>query len=202
MTTNLPKKRILSVKKFSWRNIFLFSILVLGLLFWKFKGFFIVATVNGQPISKWQLHRELVKKFGNQVLENIINERLILSATRQQGIFVTEGEIKERIKSIEHRLVNTSLDEALKLQGLTREDFKRQVEIQIAIEKLFDKEATVSTQEINDYLTKNREKYKSATNPAMLRLEVEGILRQQKITDLFEKWFTEVRKNAKVKKYL
>lgn len=193
-----PKTKFISRK-----NIILLVIFILIALAWKFKSNFIIAMVNGQPISRWQLNDRLAKRFGEQTLDSIINERLILAAARQKGVFVKGEEIDAKSKQIEERLNGKiSLDEALKAQGLTRDDFKRELEIQLSIEKLFDKDATVSAGEIDDYLTKNSQSFKSATDPSQAREEVKNILRQQKINDFFEKWFEDLRNNAKVTKFL
>lgn len=187
----------------SAKNIIIIVILLAAVLFWKFKGYFIVATVNGQPISRFELTGDLIKRFGSQSLDNIINERLILGATRQKGIFVTDDDISIRTKDIEKKLQGTTtLKDALLAQGLSESDFKKQLEIQIAIEKLFDKESTVSSSEIKDYISQNQSAYKSATDPAAVNKEVESILHQQKVRDQFDKWFSDIRKNANIQKYL
>lgn len=197
-TSGLSKKTLLTPK-----NIILLVILILVVVFWKFKGVFIAAMVNGQPISRWQLNNQLQKRFGDQVLDNIINERLILAGARQKGIFITADEIDKRVKEIEGRLKNQmSLNDALKAQGLSMEDFRQQIEIQLSIDKMFDKEATVSSEDVDNYLEKNSDYYKEATDPAKVKEDVLNILRQQKITELFDKWFSEIRESAKVQKYL
>lgn len=187
----------------SIKTIILIVILLAFIFFWKFKNMLIVAMVNGQPISRWQLTDQLVKRFGDQMLESIINERLILAAIRQKGVFITANEIDARVKEVEKRLEGKlTLDDALKAQGMSKEDFKRQIEIQLSIDKLFDKEASVSSKEIDDYVTKNSSAYKNATDPAAVKEEVRNMLRQQKIADLFDSWFTEIRKSAKISKFL
>lgn len=188
---------------FSRKNIIIVVLLILAILIWKFKGFFIAATVNGQPISRFELNYQLLRRFGDQALDNIINERLILAAVRQKGIFISKDDIETRVKEIEEKLKGSvTLPEALKAQGLTADEFRRQIEIQLAINKLFDKEATVSTNEVEDYISKNSESYKTATNPAALREDVKNLLSQQKIGDLFNEWFTDIRNKAKINKFI
>lgn len=190
-------------RKISTKNVILIVLFILIALLWKFKGNFIAALVNGQPISRWQLNDRLVQKFGDQTLDTIINERLILAAARQQGIFVKSEEIDGKIKQIETRLNGKiSLEDALKAQGLTKDDFRKELEIQISIEKLFTKEATVSSVEIDDYLNKNSQAFKDSTEPAKVREDVTALLSQQKINDAFEKWFEDLRKGAKITKFL
>lgn len=220
MTIMLGRKKAISVKKeevsvsekpaFSARsqllnpkNLIIIGLLVLVVVLWKFKGYFIAATINGAPISRFELNNQLTRRFGQQTLENLINERLILSAARQKGIFITSDEIAGRVKQVEERLAGqTTLVEALKAQGLTDSMFKRQIEIQISIEKMFEKDATVSAKDIDDYVKNNSAFYKESTDPAKVRTEVEANLKQQKISELFDPWFAEIRKNASVKSYL
>lgn len=187
----------------SKKTVILIVILAIFVFFWKFKNLLIVAMVNGQPISRWQLTDQLTKRFGDQMLDNVINERLILAATRQKGIFVTNNEIDAQVKDVEKRLEGKmTLDDALKAQGLSKEDFRRQIEIQLSIDKLFDKEASVSAKEVDDYIAQNSSTYKDATDTAAVKTEVRDILRQQKIADLFDTWFAQIRKDAKISKFL
>lgn len=190
-------------KIFSKKHIIIILILLIALLIWKFKSYFIVAFVNGQPISRWQLNEQLAQRFGEQALDNIISERLILAAARQKGIFITKEEIDGRINQIKQQITGgVDLSQALKAQGLTENDFRRQIEIQLSIDKMFDKEASVSTQDVEDYISKNTSLLKTSTNPAMLREEVKGMLKQQKTGELFTNWFDEIRKKADIKKFL
>lgn len=186
---------------FSIRNIVIFLIIVAAIILWKMKDYFIIATVNGQPVTRFELNRQLTQRFGPQTLDTIINERLILGATRKQGIFVTAEEMDQQIKKIEAKLEGKmSLSEALAAQGMDTDMLKKQIEIQLSIEKLFAKEATISSTEVEDYIKKNAAAYKTATDPAKLKEEVNDILKQQKVNEQFDTWFGEVRKNASVQK--
>lgn len=210
----MPNRRLLSLTKkngilsrikpvFSFsliKNIIIVLVILAVVLLWKFKGYFIVASINGQPVSRWELNDRLIKQFGTQTIETIVNERLILAAARQKGVFISTNEIDNRIKDIETRLQgNATLNEALQSQGLTMPAFRRQIELQLSIEKLFETEATVSANEIDDYLTTNKSLYQDATDTAKLRQEIEASLKQQKIGEKFEPWLTDLRKNANVK---
>ena len=52
-----------------------------------------MATVNGRPISRQQLANEAMRRFGEDVLESIINKLLVMNELQEQGIQVTEGDI-------------------------------------------------------------------------------------------------------------
>lgn len=188
-------------KVFTVRNLIVIGILIVILLVWRFRSVFIVSTVNGEPISRLELYNVLSQRYGAQTLDTMISERLILGGTRQKGIFVTSDEINSKIKEITDRLKGSmTLKDALAAQGMTEPMFRKQVEIQLAVDKMFTKESTVSSKDVDDYISQNAETYKTATNPAVVREEVSGILKQQKVSDLFEKWFTELRQSAKIQK--
>ncbi len=56
-----------------------------------------LATVNGRSISRQQLAKETMRRFGSDVLESIINKLLIMNELQQQGIQITEGDINNAI---------------------------------------------------------------------------------------------------------
>lgn len=56
-----------------------------------------LATVNGRSISRQQLAKETMRRFGSDVLESIINKLLVMNELQQQGIQITEGDINNAI---------------------------------------------------------------------------------------------------------
>lgn len=186
---------------FTRKNLIIAGLIILALLFWFLKGYFIVATVNGQPVSRFELNQRLNSQFGSTVIDQLINERLILGAARQAGVFITAQEIDIKIKEIEKSLEGkVSLNEALNMQGLNPNTFRRQLELQLSIEKMFQKDATISASEIDDLLKNNKDMFLDATDPAKLKTEAEGYLKQQKVSKLYEDWFNKVKKDAKISK--
>lgn len=184
------------------RNLLIIVIILLILAAVKYKNLFVVASVDGKFITRWQLEQELNNKYGAQTLDNLISEQVILSSAAQKGITIPPSDIDNQIKIIESRLSGKiTLADALKAQGLTQDDFRKQVEIQLTIDKMFDKEASVSDKEIEDYMTQNKDSLPQASDPAQLRSQVIANLKQQKIGDLFDKWFADAKQKAKVVKY-
>jgi len=188
---------------FSVRNIIIVVVLLILALAWKMKGMLIAATVNGAPISRFELNDALTQRYGNPTLDGIINEKLIIGAVRQKGITVSQDEINKKVKEIEGRLNGSiSLKDALAAQGMTEDSFRHQVEVQLSIDKLFDKDASVSSEEVNQYIASNSASFENATDPAQLKKDVTDILRQQKINDLFQTWFENIKKDAKIQKFI
>jgi len=63
----------------------------------------IVAIVNGEQITREQLADDVVTRYGEGVLESLINKRLITAYCQQHNITVTEQEVAEEIKQIAAR---------------------------------------------------------------------------------------------------
>jgi parvulin-like peptidyl-prolyl isomerase len=70
----------------------------------------IMAVVNGQQVTRQRLADESLRRFGELVIENMINNRLILMSCREKGIEVTDEDVTAELKfragkfgmSIEH----------------------------------------------------------------------------------------------------
>lgn len=186
----------------SWKKYLIIIILVLlAALVYKYKNLFVVASVNGKPISRLDLEKELNTKYGSQTLDNLISEQIILDGANKKGVTVSANDINKKIIDIENRLHGqAALNQALAAQGLSMDDFRKQVEIQLTINKLFDKEASVSDKEISDYISQNQSSL-SSTDPAQLKSEALAALQQQKVGDLFDKWFAQEKKQAQVVKF-
>jgi len=63
----------------------------------------IVAIVNGEQITRDQLAQDVITRYGEPVLESLINKRLITAYCQQHNIVVTEQEVTEEIKQIAAR---------------------------------------------------------------------------------------------------
>jgi parvulin-like peptidyl-prolyl isomerase len=60
----------------------------------------VVAVVNANPITRQELSKACVERYGADVLDNMINRHLILQACHHHGITVTETEVREEIQRI------------------------------------------------------------------------------------------------------
>lgn len=203
-TSNEQSTSPQEVKQKSMQRKVLFVVLALILvgLYVYFKTNIVnVAMVDGTPITRLEVEKEMNSKYAEQTIDTLVSEKIILSQAQKKGVSVSQKEIDERIKEIEKRLEGQmSLDEALKGQGLTKDSFKKQIEIQLTIDKMFAKEATVSNQEVDEYLTQNAETMGETADTPTLRNDIKEMLKQQKISELFDKWFTEIREKVNVVK--
>ncbi len=132
--------------------IIIFSILYL------FKGLFVAAVVNGQPISRISVVRDLERRSGAETLDSLITQALIFQEAKKQNVTVTDEEIDSVLKEIEASLKDQGgLEELLLLQGMTKDDLVDQIQLQKLIEKILADKITVTESEIKEYIELNSE---------------------------------------------
>lgn len=179
----------------------LIAVIVIAVL-WRNRNWVLAATVNGQPIFSWQLNQRLSNRYGNQVLEAMIGEQLITEAAAKENVVVSQTELDARISEIEKSLGSSmSLDDALKMQGVSKDEFNNQVRVQLLIDKLLAKEVTVSAEEVDAFIASNAAAL-TATEPAAQRQQAQEQLKNSKLAEKFQEWFTKIKEAAKINRYL
>lgn len=200
-TLIIPKKFSSLISKIPARNV-LIVILAIIILF-LFKNQFIVATVNGKPITRFALWTELERRSGKSALEGIITEALISQEAEKKGIRVTEKEVEGEVKRIEKDLSSQeqNLDQLLTIQNMTRQDLKRQLKIQLLLKKIVG-EQKVTDKEINDFIEKNKESIPQDSKTEEIKKEANAQIEQQKLNEKIQTFVKDLRSKAKVNYWL
>lgn len=60
----------------------------------------VVAVINGEQITKADLGRECLRRYGPEVLDNLLNKHLLADACAARGITITEQDVTEEIDRI------------------------------------------------------------------------------------------------------
>lgn len=183
------------IKQFILPLIVVAVFLALGFL----KNQFVAATVNGKQISRIELTRELEKKEGKRILDNLITETLILEAAEKKKIAVNDAEVDSEIKKLEKNLSGQgqNLDDLLVAQNFTRAELKKQVKMQLIVKKLVG-EVKVIDKEVDDYLEQNKDSIPEDTNKEELKTSIKEQLIQQKTNDKIQLILSELQKKAKI----
>lgn len=184
-------------KIFSIGIVVILVAFVLGFLL---KGTLISATVNGKPISRFAVIKQLESRQGMTVLDGLITEELIRQEARKQGVKVDNEAVTEEISKIEKSLATQgqSLDQVLEFQGTTRSQLVEQIKLQKMIEKLLEDQTNVSEEEITEYLETNPDTFPEGSDTVEVREVIREQLRQQKMGNAFQAWFEEIKASAKI----
>ncbi len=170
---------------------------ILALAFYK-KSWFVAALVNDMPITNLELQSKLNQQFRSQTLNQLINEKVILNEASKKAAIPSEEEVNKKIADLESSVGGKDvLDSLLTQQGQTRTSLRDQVRVQLAISKLYDKEASVSSGEVEKFVAENRESLR-ATDSAQQEKEAFDAIKNQKLSQIFSQKFQELRQQAKV----
>jgi parvulin-like peptidyl-prolyl isomerase len=115
-----------------------------------------VATVNGEPILDTDLQaqlqaqlqgrqvpREAVEQMRKQILDNLIEARLIEQFAREEGPDVASEEVDQVLSRFDQQLQaqGARLEDYLRMQGQTKEDLSKRVEASLAWQKYVSQKA-------------------------------------------------------------
>ena len=156
------------------------------------------ATVNGSPVTNLELQARLNKQFRTQTLTQMINEKIILSEAAKNNAIATDSEVNKKISEIEASVGGAqSLDALLAQQGQTRDSIRQQIRLQLSIEKLYTKDATVSAEEVSKFIEQNKDQLR-ASDSAGQQKEASDNIKSQKLSQIFSQKFQDLKTKAKV----
>ena len=160
----------------------------------------IAATVNGKPIWRAKIVKQLEAYQGASLLDSMIEQELIKQEAKEKGKNVTEQEIADQIKQVEESMGSqgTTLDEALKAQNMTRADLEENFKMNILIEKLLSDRINVTDQEIQTYIDANKDSFGEGADIEQIKTLVKQQLQQQKMSEEFQKLVDELRQKADI----
>lgn len=116
----------------------------------------VVATVNGQRVYRSEFDRKVIARVGNQVLEEIITNILILQEGKKQGITVANSEVDAKLAELKQRFErqygsSTILDEYMAQSGWTPDDLRTFLKVQIITEKILKPKIQIAEDDIVAY---------------------------------------------------
>ena len=167
------------------------------------RGIFFAALVNGSPVTRLEVVKELEKSSGKQTLDNIVTKKLILQELQKKNITVSDDDVNKEIDSIKKSLEGqgANLDQLLLEQGQTMESLRENVKIQKGIEKLFESEVTVSDEEIKSYYEDNKAAFGEKTFDE-LKEDIKKQLFSQKLSSKYGEWVAKVKSDAKIQYFV
>ena len=165
----MPKAKTIQSKKKKInisKNTIIITVIVvvaLGLLF-VFKSLFIVALVNGQPISRLSIIKEIERQGGKQTLETIITRTILLQEAKKKKINVSQADVDNEIKKVETNVTaqGLTLESALEQSRMTKKDFNEYVKINLLAKKLAG-DVKVTDKEVEDYIASQEEQLTDLT---------------------------------------
>ena len=192
-----PKKRF-SVRPKRMLGLVIIVAAFAGLLYY-LRGLFVVAIVNGKPITRYELVRDLEKNYATQELDSVITKKLIYQEAAKRNIVVTDEEVQTQIDELDTQLKSqgTSIEQYMTFNGQTLEQLKDLIKLRKTVEALMQDKLAVSEDEVQKYYDDNK-----ATFGEQKFEEVKGqitdSLVQNKLSSEFQTWIAGVKANSKI----
>jgi len=163
------------------------------------KNSLIAATVNKGVIWRTSVIKQLEMYQGANVLNSMIEQKLIEQEAKKQGIKVSKEELDKRISDLETSMKaqGTDLDTLLKDSGMTRKDLQKNYETSIMAEKLLKDKAEITDEEVQKYVDDNPEYFEGA-DIEQAKSIVKEQLKQQKISSQYSSFINDLKGKAKI----
>lgn len=127
----------------------------------------IIAVVNDEIITSSELKTADTKVFQSTSLSFLIEKTLQLQAAKKKGVSVTNTEVDEALKDI-RKMNNFNSEEEMKnallKEGISIEDYKREITEQLIILKVVNREVkskiSVSDKDVENYYQSHKDNFK------------------------------------------
>lgn len=143
----------------------------------------VVATVNGEQIRRSEYDEAVAQNSGEEVLDNLILERLIVGEARKRNLTADNAEVSRQLDEIKQGFgSDQAFQSALQQQGLTEQSLTRQIEISALLRQMVADQAQVTDDEVNQQYQANAQQYQGQPEADAKQQIREGLLEQKQNT--------------------
>lgn len=159
-----------------------------------------VALVNGEKISRPIFTQQLLKIAGQQVMSNLIAEKLIYQEAKKRHVSVTKGEVAKKVADIVELLdrQHLTLKDLLVSQGRTKPELENEIKLQLTIEKLFKNQLTITTREIDQYFVTSNIKRAEGALFESQKIAIINNIRRDKLRNALTQWIGAQKNTVKI----
>ena len=118
----------------------------------------VVAVVNGQKIYKSEYLERLEAKSGLETMSQLIGEKLIEQAAKDNGIVIPNESVDEQLSKIKEQF-GTSFDYILQSYGMSEQDLWGSLRMNMIVYEIATKDMTVTDSEVEEFFKNNREEF-------------------------------------------
>ena len=198
-------KQIEKNKKFISLTILILALGIGGFFLAKrYRGLVVAAVVNKTPITRWKLNQTMTTRYGQPVLDELINNELLRQKAKQEGITVSQEQVQEELDLLAERFGGAeSLDIIREQYGLSQSDLEEQIRLRIIQEQLADKlfDIEVTQEEIEQYYQDNASAFEDQ-ELAEVEQQIRENLLNQKLQQEFSAWFDKAKQEAQINTYI
>lgn len=135
-----------------------------------------VATVGGKSITKSSLEEQLKKKYGRDLLNQMIDHEVIHLEATEQGITVSEAEMQRELMRMQQGYDSEAqFYQAMRDQlGLTPDMLKNDLTDKVLMEKLATKDIRIDDDAVEAYLAAHPDEFRSHVQLRLQQMVLSG----------------------------
>ncbi len=119
-----------------------------------------VARVDGQAISKNELYELMVQSNGQAALDSLVNEKIVEIEASQNSVTASEDEVENKLEEVAGYYGGLDVfEQSLANYNMSLKDVKKDLAVQVKLEKLLKAKITVTDKEVEEYFATNKEMY-------------------------------------------
>ena len=120
----------------------------------------VVASVNGEKITKDELYQLLLKQAGQQGLNLLIAQRIVDLEAKKQKITISDAEIKEALEEYyNHYGGEETFTQIIEMSGTSLAEVKKNLVSTMKIKKLLEPRIKVTEEEMKAFFEENKEDF-------------------------------------------
>lgn len=120
----------------------------------------VVASVNGEKITKNELYEEMLKQNGQQALDSLITQKVIELEAKKQNIVVNDQDTqKELDKYYQSYGSEEAFNQALEMNGYSPDDVKKELALNIKVNKLLEPRISITEEDLKNYYEENKSQF-------------------------------------------
>jgi len=147
-----------------------------------------VAVVNGVRITEKEFIGKLKETTGERILQQMIDRQIVEDAFQKAGLVLSEEDIAARIQEMQSRAPSpAAFEEYLTARGVTLEDLRKDLELQMKVMMLASKDVVVTEEQLKQFYEEHKGRYDKPLRVKMSEILTPGKLQAEQALDALKK---------------
>ncbi|WP_160720949.1 peptidylprolyl isomerase [Bacillus sp. USDA818B3_A] len=153
------------IKKNKWMTALIMAFIIAAGVFLTFilNKESAVASINNETITKDELYETLVKQYGSDTVDQMINDKIVEAEAEKKDITVSTKTVTSEIDKLKEQYGGEdAFNQALVDSGTTLTALKSDIKNYLLIKKLLEPEIKITEDEMKTYFEENKDSFATA----------------------------------------
>lgn len=149
----------------------------------------VVATVNGEEISKEDLYEAMLENNGREILDRLILNQLVIQEAKKRGIVVGDAEVTAEIQKVIDESfygMEEYFHQALSEYGVTEEKVREELKTELFLRKIAESELDITEDDEREYFAANQAAFYIGEQVEARHILLDSMEEAEKVTQLLQ----------------